>query len=153
MLNIFDEWDIPENIKVVKSNDAFFNVNTIIDNSELSQKVLANIDKAKRVSDVSFYGRSKEFGALDKSCLSTGTKTLLNVIQYPNICFSMVEMGMNAIAMLPLIKEGNLYTDNKVLLLNLSFDNDNCNICYRGKVFTKFSEFICYYNEVNNDEE
>lgn len=86
MLNFYDGFaEIPKDVKVVKSNDSYFNAHTKIQDSDFCRTVLKEIDKAERVSDKSFKGRSDRFADLDRQFLSTGTKTLLNIVQNPNI--------------------------------------------------------------------
>ena len=80
---------------LIMINDLFFDAETVLKNSELVSKILEDIDKAKYNSDLTFIGRTKELGALNKSMLSTGTKTLLNIIQHPDKCFNVCECGNN----------------------------------------------------------
>lgn len=152
MLNFYDRLeDIPPNIQIVKSNDAFFNAFSIISDDEFSTTVLEHIDKAIRVSNLTFIGRNPEFGSLFKNFLSTGTKTLLNIKQHPDLCFNAIECGVNALELLPLIQEGYTYSLDYVDIYTNDL-NKHCNILYRGDIYTNLSNFIRVYSN-NYDED
>ena len=111
-------------------NDLFFDSETVLSNSSLVKKILSDIDKAEYNSDLTFIGRTKELGALNKSMLSTGTKTLLNIIQHPDKCFSVCECGNNVLSLLPLISEGSIYWRVPAVAYSGSSD---CSIICNGK--------------------
>lgn len=71
--------DVPKNLELVDYNDAFFGMNTPLNNSEFEKIALKGIDEAVFTSSETFIGRTKAFGSLFRSCLSTGCKTLLNL--------------------------------------------------------------------------
>ena len=83
--------------------------------------------------------RTKELGALNKNMLSTGTKTLLNIIQHPDKCFSVCECGNNALSLLPLITEGSIYWSIPVVAYN---GDSACDIICNGKEYKDFYEFL-----------
>ena len=152
MLNFYDHLeDIPHNIQIIKSNDAFFNAFSIISDDEFSTTVLKHIDKAIRVSDFTFIGRNPEFGSLFKNFLSTGAKTLLNIKQHPDLCFNIIECGVNALELLPFIREGYVYSLDYVDIYTNDL-NKHCNILYRGDIYTNLSNFIRVYSN-NYDED
>lgn len=45
-----------------------------------------------------FYGRTANYGSLRKDYLSSGTKTLLNIISHPDKCFDVCECGGNVLS-------------------------------------------------------
>ncbi|MDE7307768.1 MAG: DUF4869 domain-containing protein [Lachnospiraceae bacterium] len=61
------------------------------------------IDKAEYTTSLTFLERTNILGNLNKSMLSTETKTLLNIINHPDICFNVAECGNNALQFLPKI--------------------------------------------------
>lgn len=67
-------------------------------------------------SPATFIGRDPSLGALYKQHLSTGTKTLLNVLNHPDKCFSTIECGYNALTLLMGFTEGQavLHPGNEV---------------------------------------
>ena len=131
--------EVPSGIRVVNGNDLFFNVMTLLSNTDLVSDILSVVDKAKYSSDLTFIGRTKELGALNKSMLSTGTKTLLNIIAYPNRCFNVVECGSNALQFIPRITEGYILWELPVAVCR---DRPKCDIDYRGRHYTDFLEFL-----------
>ncbi len=42
------------------------------------------------------------------NCLSTGSKILLNIYRYPELCFNVMECGDNALELLAGIKKDNI---------------------------------------------
>lgn len=124
---------------MVKNNDLFFDARTSIRDTELVADILEYVDSAKYNSDLTFIGRTKELGALNKSMLSTGTKTLLNIIAYPDRCFSVVECGDNALNFIPRLREGNIIWELPVVVCK---DRLECDIEYRGIRYTDFHKFL-----------
>lgn len=131
---------IPENVKYIKINDAYFDVRTDIPDSELSRKILKEIDKAEYVNDKVFKGRTEAFGNLDKSMLSTGTKTLFNIIMHPKVCFDVLECGVNALNNLPYIQEGHILWEYP-----MTFPDESaipCDIICDDKHYSEFFDFL-----------
>lgn len=131
--------DIPKNIKLVEQNDAYFNLYTKLHNTELENEILKVIDKAEFASEKTFIGRSKSFGGLYKECLSTGTKTLLNILNHKDVCFSLLECGDNAIDMLPRITEGYVFWENPITVY---LGEEDCEVEYRGRSYTNFYDVL-----------
>lgn len=78
--------------------------NPVIPDTEECRNIIKIIDKAEYVSERSFSGRTKEMGNLDSKCLSTGSKTLINIISHTDMCFDVCECGD---------PECDIYYDNK----------------------------------------
>ena len=139
-LNIFiRKCDIPEGIQYVKVNDIFFDIETELKDDEFNKRVLSDIDKAEYVSNLTFLGRTKEFGSLFKNNLSTGTKTLLNIYNHPNKCFDVCECGNNALKLLPLIKEGNILWEMPAITYS---GESKCNMVVNNKKYDNFYDVI-----------
>jgi hypothetical protein len=90
---------IPSGLRLITNNDCFF-LTTLLSDDEITKRILLEIDKADYNSNWTFIGRDKKLGALDKNCLSTGVKTLLNMYKHPDACISLAECGVNAVALL-----------------------------------------------------
>lgn len=131
--------EVPSDIKVIESNDSFFDGITNLTKTELVCEILRTVDKAEFNSSQTFIGRTKELGALHKSMLSTGTKTLLNIIQHPEFCFNVAECGNNALQFIPRIKEGYILWKLPVVVCRERFE---CDINYRGMHYVDFHEFL-----------
>ena len=135
-----DKKDIPSNLTVINYNDKFFDGVTLSD-SEISNKIMNAVDHAKYSSPNTFVGRDESLGNLNKEHLSTGCKTLLNIISNPDKCFDVIECGQNALALIPFIKEGNILWKTPVLHFR---GNAECDILIDGKHFTNFRKFLSY---------
>ena len=132
--------EVPQSLTIVRNNDIFFEMNTNIPNTEVAHEILATVDKAKYVSEKTFEGRTKEWGALFKNYLSTGTKTLLNILSNPDKCFDIVECGNNALELLSRIKDG--YVLWEYIVVFPDEEEISCDILYKGNHFTDFYEFL-----------
>jgi len=125
-------------IKYVDYNDIWFQSVSLKDN-EVTRHILSYIDKAQYASSDTFIGRDEKLGALNKTLLSTGCKTLLNIVYNPDICFSVAECGPNALEALSFIDEGIIFWDKPVLFL---IEDMDCNIEYDGKHYSKYMSFL-----------
>jgi hypothetical protein len=128
--------DIPT--RYIKGNDDFFGA-TLLDDSEFTSFVLWTIEKAKYNSPFTFISRNEALGALNKECLSTGTKTLLNIVAHPDVCFDVCQCGSNALELLPLIHEGNVYWRMPLLMYQ---GNPTCDILWNKRHYDDFYKFL-----------
>lgn len=86
---------IPKGIKVVRSNDAeFIFKGAIIEDTDIVKKALEEVENAKYFDRKRFIGRFGGY-AVSSMNLSTGCKTILNIIREPETCFLTVECGYN----------------------------------------------------------
>ena len=100
MITIFkDKKDIPGDMEYVELNDLFFNQNTVSFIDKQAEKIIEMIDDTKLISKYKIYSRFDEI-ALDIDRLSTGCKTVLNVLYYPDKVFCLKECGNNALEIL-----------------------------------------------------
>ncbi len=140
-LHVYDSpVQLPPYMEYIRYNDAFFNLNTKLYNDELTTSILASIDRASYVSPETFIGRNKTWGSLFKDNLSTGTKTLLNILQYPEKCFDVLECGNNALCFLRYIHTGNVIWN--CITMSPEDDVEDCDIIYRGQHFTNIFDFL-----------
>ena len=124
---------------LITINDLFFDSETTLKDCKIVKTILLTIDRAKYNSDLTFIGRTKELGALNKSMLSTGTKTLLNVLQHPDKCFDVCECGNNVLSLLPLITEGSIYWSIPTVAYT---GKPECDIVCNGKEYKDFYKFL-----------
>lgn len=129
----------PKGTNIIDINDAFFDAETDLGNTELEREILSKIDKARYCSTSSFYGRTTDKVSIPKDNLSTGAKTLLNIISHPEICFNLCECGRNALEMLPKITDGIVYWEIPVIAYS---GDEKCSIVYCDKIYTDFYEFL-----------
>lgn len=106
--------DIPKSMEYIELNDIFFNQNTAVKLDAHAQKIIEQIDEVKLLSKYKI--ESKFNGVtLDVDCLSTGCKTVLNVLYFPNKVFCMKECGDNALESLYSLENGCVYSDYAVI--------------------------------------
>lgn len=148
-LNIYiNKRDIPVGLKYVNYNDKFFG-SVELKNTKITEYILSEIDNAIYNSKDTFIGRDHELGALNKSLLSTGCKTLLNIISNPNVCFDVIECGQNALKCLTLITQGNILWTHPVLLID---KNSDCDIEINNKKFNYTLDLVNYFELLMKDE-
>lgn len=119
MLKIYkNKKHIPENAGYVELNDIFFNQNTVLKLDSRAEKIIAQIDGARMLSKYKI--ESKFNGVtLDIDCLSTGCKTVLNVLYFPEKVFCIKECGNNALELLYGLESGQVYSDYAMIPLEL----------------------------------
>jgi hypothetical protein len=109
-----DKKDIPQNKEYVELNDVFFNKHTVMVLDERANQIVEKIDGAKL--DGKFKIKCKFNGVtLDVDCLSTGCKTVLNVLYFSEKVFCLKECGDNALAVLYALENGSVYSDYAVI--------------------------------------
>ena len=115
MITIFkNKKDIPDNIEYVELNDVFFNQNTVLKIDERAGTIVEKIDASKLIGK---YRMESKFNGvvLDIDCLSTGCKTVLNVMYFPDKVFCIKECGDNALEVLYGLDAGSVYSDYAVI--------------------------------------
>ncbi len=106
--------DIPQNMEYVELNDVFFNQNTAVKLDARARELIERIDGAKLIGRYKI--ESKFNGVtLDIDCLSTGCKTVLNVLYFPDKVFCLKECGDNALEVLYDLENGSVYSDYAVI--------------------------------------
>lgn len=87
MITIYkDKKDIPVDKEYIELNDVFFNQNTVSKLDDRANAIIENIGDSKLIGKYKI--ESKFNGVtLDIDCLSTGCKTVLNVLYNPEKVF------------------------------------------------------------------
>ena len=134
-----DKSKIPNDLLLISENDAFFDGATILKDDAITRYILKTIDQATYVNEYMFSGRAKCFGNLDKSNLSTGAKTLLNIAQHADKCFDVVECGNNALCVLPYLRDGYVYWKN---IYAVYAGDGACDILWNDKHYTDFYDLM-----------
>lgn len=122
---------------IVFDNNGFFDSGTSILDDDISRDVLNIVERDIFSTSTTFI--SRDGIELDKSCLSTGTKTLLNIIQHPDVCFDVSECGINALQFIPRIKDGIIIWRFPLIPYRGKKD---CDILYKGILYSNFSNFL-----------
>lgn len=139
MITIYkNKKDIPSNMDYVELNDVFFNQNTVSKLDERASAIVEKIDESKLIGKYKI--ESKFNGVtLDVDCLSTGCKTVLNIMYFPDKVFCLKECGDNAIEAAYCLEDGAVYSDYAIM----PFDID------KVKVFDKNgTKIISDYEEL-----
>ncbi len=120
MITIYkDKKDIPQNMEYIELNDLFFNKNTAAKLDDYAEEIVEKIDGVKLVSKYKI--KSKFNGVmLDVDCLSTGCKTVLNVLYFPDKVFCLKECGDNALEVLYDLGDGSVYSDYELIPFDMS---------------------------------
>lgn len=120
MITIFkDKKDIPSDKEYVELNDVFFNQKTVSMIDDKASAIVEKIDASKLIGKYKI--ESKFNGVtIDIDCLSTGCKTVLNVLYYPDKVFCLKECGDNALEVLYGLKAGAVYSDYAVVPFDMN---------------------------------
>ena len=124
-LNVYlSRESVPEELTIIDANDDMF---IVIPQTDLARHIVKTIDSGTVTSEYTYMvDDMPHLGNLSASSLSTGSKTLINILSNPKVCYNVIECGMNALQMIPLITEGNILWE--VPFVSLSEDNVPCNI-------------------------
>lgn len=110
--------DIPHYMEYIELNDIFFNQNTALKLDGYGQKIIEQIDESKLIGKYKILSKFNEV-ALDVDCLSTGCKTALNVLYFPDKVFCLKECGENALEVIYSMENGAVYSDYAMIPLNM----------------------------------
>lgn len=115
MLTIYkDKKDIPSNMEYIQLNDFYFNKNTAQRLDDRAKQVIEQIDGAKLEGKYKIISKFNGV-TLDIDRLSTGCKTVLNVMYSPDKVFCLKECGENALEILYGLDKGFVYSDYAVI--------------------------------------
>lgn len=106
--------DIPQGMEYVELNDVFFNQNTAEKLDKRADDIISRIDDSKLLGKFKIESKFNRV-ILDVDCLSTGCKTVLNVMYFPDKVFCIKECGDNALEILYGLDEGSVYSDYAVI--------------------------------------
>lgn len=117
MITIYKKKQIPKNMELIVLNDINFNKFTVSLIDDKAAEIISKIDNSVMLSN---YTISSKFdgGVLNIDKLSTGCKTVLNVLYNPDKIFDIRECGDNAIDVLYGLQTGNICCDYPLI----SFD-------------------------------
>lgn len=105
-------------MEYIELNDIFFNQNTALKLDGYGQKIIEQIDESKLIGKYKILSKFNEV-ALDVDCLSTGCKTALNVLYFPDKVFCFKECGENALEVIYSMENGAVYSDYAMIPLNM----------------------------------
>ena len=127
-------------VDCINSVDSFFDVSSKIPDTSLVREIIEKIDNGSYFSEDSF--RSRSGSLLASMFLSTGTKTLLSIIKFPDMCFNVAECGFNALDYLGRLSSGRIYWQYPILFHPVPC---SCDICLNDKyVFANLNNMVDY---------
>ncbi len=119
MITIYkNKSDIPAEMEYIELNDIFFNQNTVSKLDERADKIVGEIDNSKLVGKYKIESKFSRV-ILDVDRLSTGCKTVLNVLYFPDKVFCLKECGDNALTVLYHLQAGSVYSDYAVIPVDI----------------------------------
>lgn len=144
MITIFkDKKDIPGDMEYVELNDLFFNQNTVSFIDKQAEEIIDILDNSKLISKYKIYSRFDEI-TLDIDRLSTGCKTVLNILYYPDKVFCLKECGNNALEVIYHFETGFVFSEYALI----PFTMDTVAVQSRSgkKVISDYEELKEWWN-------
>lgn len=144
MITIFkNKKDIPDDMHYVELKDVYFNQNTV---SVLDDRAGAIVEKIDASRLIGKYKIESKFNGvtLDIDCLSTGCKTVLNVLYFPEKVFCLKECGDNALEVLYSLEAGTVYSDYAII----PFDMDKVKVSGKNgtRIISDYEELKEWWN-------
>ena len=102
MITVYKLKNIPKDMEVIELNDVFFNKYTSEKIDERASDIIQEIDQSNMVDKYTIRSRF-DGSVLNIDKLSTGCKTVLNVMYNPDKIFDIRECGENALDMIYLL--------------------------------------------------
>ena len=147
MLTIYkNKKDIPSDKEYVELNDLYFNMNTSSLLDERAKSIIEAIDSSEQISKYKIRSRfNGDVLNIDK--LSSGCKTVLNVLFNPEKVFCMKECGENALEVLFGFEKGAVYSDYAMI----PFDFDKVVVFSDGemRVIDDYEELKEWWNNAD----
>ena len=172
MITIFkNKKDIPLNKEYIELNDIFFNQNTETRLDDKATKYIQLIDASELISKYKIRSRFEDI-TLNTDQLSTGCKTVLNVLYFPDKVFCLKECGNNALEILYGFEEGYVYSEYAMIPFNMErvkvrtgreckviedyeelkewWENENCEPVVMEHFSTVHTSFVVDFTFTNN---
>lgn len=124
MITIYKKKAIPKNMQLIDLNDIYFNKYTVEKIDEKAAEIIEKIDRSKMLSKYTISSRFNDT-VLNIDKLSTGCKTVLNIMYNPDKVFDICECGDNALDAVYSLPCGNVYCNYPFI----SFDMKKVRIC------------------------
>ena len=144
MITIFkNKKDIPDDMHYVELKDVYFNQNTVSVLDDRAGAIVEKIDASRLIGKYKI--ESKYNGVtLDIDCLSTGCKTVLNVLYFPEKVFCLKECGDNALEVLYSLEAGTVYSDYAII----PFDMDKVKVSDKNgtRIISDYEELKEWWN-------
>lgn len=138
MITVYKMSAIPKGTSIIELNDVYFNQYTAELLDDRAKNVIKKIDQSEQIGP--FTIRSRFDGmTLNIDKLSTGCKTVLNVMYNPDTIFDIRECGDNALDVLYALNEGKICCEYPLISFGMT------KVRVRGK---KEDRIIASYDEL-----
>ena len=146
MITIYKKKISKNGMKIIEINDAFFNKYTVELLDENAKDIISKIDQSEMVSKYSIKSRF-DGSILNIDKLSTGCKTVLNVMYNPDKIFDIRECGDNALDVLYELPQGNIICAYPLI----SFEFEKAKVCDKNgdREITSYEELKEWWNNEN----
>ena len=109
----------PKSIELVEMNDYFFNKTTSGHIDERAEKVIYQIDQTMLQEKYKIFSAFNGV-TLDIDKLSSGCKTALNILYFPDKIVGIQECGDNALNVIYSYEQGNVYCEYPMISFQMS---------------------------------
>ena len=133
---------VPNNIPIIDNNESFFN-HISLSKTETESFILDYIDSAKYLDRSHVSGKFSTCYPISE--LSTGCKTLLNILNTKDRCFNVVECGNNALECLFSITDGYILLEMPAIMYSL--DTEICDVIYNNKHYNNVYDVLVALEE------
>lgn len=146
MITIYKKKSIDKSKELEIMNDVYFNKNTVELLDERAKDIIKIIDCSEMLSKYTIKSRFNET-VLNIDQLSTGCKTVLNIIYNPQKIFDIRECGENALDVIYNLPSGNIYCDYPLI----SFDMKSVEVYEKSKrrVISSYDELKEWWTDEN----
>ncbi len=119
MITVYKIKTIPKDMDLIKLNDVFFNKYTVEKLDKKAEEIIKKIDQSQLVNKYTIKPRF-DGGILNIDKLSTGCKTVLNIIYNTDKVFDIRECGENALDVIYTLEEGNITCDYPLISFEMT---------------------------------
>ena len=123
MITVYKVKSVPKNMEIIRLNDVYFNKYTAMELDERAGDIIKKIDRSEWIDQYTIKSRF-DGTILNIDKLSTGCKTVLNILYYPKKIFDIRECGDNALDVIYSLPAGNVWCDYPLI----SFDMTEVNV-------------------------
>lgn len=117
MITVFKKKKMP--YELIQINDVYFNKNTVNLLDDRAYKIAKLIDKVELIDNYKMMSRF-DGTVMNTDRLSSGCKTVLNIIYNTDKVFDIRECGDNALDIIFTLEKGNVYCDYPMISFDMS---------------------------------
>ena len=119
MITVYKKKRVPNGMELISLNDIYFNRYTAEMLDERAAGYISEIDESEYISKYLIKSRFGDM-ILNIDKLSTGCKTVLNIIYNPDKIFDIRECGENALDAIYALPQGNIYCEYPLISFDMA---------------------------------